>query len=158
MVPAAERLAAGDAHRVHRRRSAGRRRAAPLLSIAAAQVGLHQLAVAEGGIHRRFEQPPVVLAEFLGLVEREVGLDDHRVDVGVLDPRQHRAAAGLDAQRVAGDVDVALQAGEDAVEHRRPDGSRPRHWSKKIMNSSPPKRLTLTRVAGEGRRAVSATA
>ena len=84
----------------------------------AAQVRLHQLPVAERRVHRRLEQPPAVLAEFLGLVERKVGLDDHGVDVGVLDPRQHRAAAGLDAQRVAGDVDLALQAGEDRVEQR----------------------------------------
>ena len=74
------------------------------------------MAAAEGRIHRRLEQPPVVLAEFLGLVESKVRLDDHGVDVGVLDPRQHRAAARLDAQRVAGNVDLALEPGEYLVE------------------------------------------
>ena len=88
-----------------------------MASIAVLQVGLQYLAIAESGVHRRFEQAPAVLAKFLGLVEGKVRLDDHRVDVGVVGPRQHRARADLDAQRMAGDIDLALQALEHVVEH-----------------------------------------
>ena len=115
MLPAAKRLAAGDAHRVHRHDRLVDD-AQRLGLDRSAQIGLHHLAAAEGGIHRRLEKPPVVLAEFLGLVEGKVGLDDHGVDIGVLDARQHGAAAGLYAQRMAGDVDLPLKTREYLVE------------------------------------------
>ena len=115
MVPSAQRLATRDAHRLHaddrliddaQRLRLDRR----------TQVGLHQLPVPESGIHGRLEQPPVVLAEFLCLVERQIGLHDHRIDLGVPDARQDGAAACLDAQRVAGDVHIPLQPRKDLVE------------------------------------------
>ena len=85
MIPSAERLAADDAHRLHgndglvdNTQRAGLDRGT--------QIGLHQLPIAEGSIHGGFKEPPAILAEFLGLVEREIRLDDHLVDSRAVDP------------------------------------------------------------------------
>ena len=118
VVPSAKRLAACYAHGLHRHDGLVDH-AQRLGFDGAAQVRLHELAVAEGGVHRRLEQAPSVLAEFLGLVERQIRLDDHLVDTGPVDLRNDRAGARLDAQVVAGDIDLALQAGKYLVHCHR---------------------------------------
>jgi hypothetical protein len=115
MVPAAQRLAARNAHRVHRHdRLVDDTQATRLHGVA--KVGLHGLAIAEGEVHDGLEDAPAVLAVLLGLVEGKVCLDDQVVEIREPRRRQHGACARLDAQRVAGDVNVALQARQDALQ------------------------------------------
>src|SRR5690606_41072895 len=107
VIPAAESLAACDSHRLHRHDGLIDHPQRLCLD-GSTQIGLHELAVAECGVHGRLEQPPATLAEFLGLVEGKVRLDDHFVYIGFRYAAYHCACAGLYSKSMARNIDLTL--------------------------------------------------